>query len=181
MSAPPRVLTAALPLLMGAGLALASWDAAGHLRAVSVQELVREGSAAATPGDSDAGRWTAVLIFRPLECPAMMAAVDWLNRLSGPRLSVRGLLLVDRSTFPDWPDLLLANQIRFPVSAVAVDRGLRALHQIGGFGTPAIVVFDADHRLRLATNLTGDDTLAAIIARSVQESRGAKPSTPSVP
>jgi hypothetical protein len=179
MSTPPRVLAATLPLLLGAGLALASWDAVGHLRAVSVQELIAEGSRAATPGDADS--WTAVLIFRPLECPGMMAAVDWLNRLAGPRLSVRGLLLVDASAFPDWPDLMLANQIRFPVSAVTVDRGLRALHQLGGLGTPAIALLDPQHRLRLATNLTGDDTLAGMIARSVQESRGTKPSTPSVP
>jgi hypothetical protein len=180
MPAPPRGLTAVWHLLLGAGLALAGWDAVGHLRAVSVQELVYAGEARDRRTEQGQG-WTAALIFTPLECPGLMAVVDRLNRLAGPQLTVRGLLVVDAKAFPGWRDLIVANQIHFPVLAVSVDRGSRALAQVGNLNTPTVAIFDPDRRLRLATNLTGEEALATLIARTLQTSSRDRPSAGSAP
>ena len=180
MLLPPRVLASTSRLLLGAVLALVSWDAASHLGAVSVRDLVYAGQAGRSVAGGD-DRWTAALVFTPVECPGLMAVVDRLNELAGPHLTVRGFLLVDEDAFPGWQKLVHANQIRFPVRAIAVDRGTRALSRIGILSTPAVAIFDPRRRLRLATDLTGEVALATLIERTIQPSSRDTPSAGSEP
>jgi hypothetical protein len=181
MPAPRRGLTTVWHLLLGAGLALAAWDGVGHLRANSLQQLVFAPGPNAGAVTALSDRWTVALLFTPNECPGLMVAVDRLNELAGTRAAVQGILLVDQKAFPGWQQLIVANQIHFPVAAVSVDRGTRALAQVGNLSTPTVAIFDPDRRLRLATNLTGEEALATLIARTLQASNRDRPSAGSAP
>jgi hypothetical protein len=132
-----------LSLVAGILLALLGWTAARRLHATSLEQLVFERGALPP-------RWTVALVFRPKECPSRMELVDRLNRLSGSRLQVQGILVVGPGEFTDWHDLVTANQITFPVRTASPEAARGAL---GGTPTPALLVYDPQGRLRLLTDL----------------------------
>lgn len=165
-----RIASSELFLLVvaGLGLALLGWQAADRFRARSLARLVFAG----TP-DRTEPHWTVAFLFTPRECAGRMALAERLGQISDPRVSVRGVLLVDQDRFPGWRDLVAANRIRFPVHAVSPQTGYRALHRLGELATPTLAVFDPQRRLRLITDLAGAESLDAL----VRDIRSVRPTT----
>lgn len=143
-----------LSLLVGMTFALLGWALLRQLTASSLEELVLDGN---TTGD----RWTVALVFRAKECPGKMALLDQLNEITGTGLRVQGLLVADPTEFPDWEDLVTANQIAFPVRRASPEPVERAL---GSIPTPALVVFDTKGHLRLLTTLTDSHLTSDILS-----------------
>jgi hypothetical protein len=156
--------------MMGCGLALLGWQAAGHFRASSLEQLVFEDR----PRN---GQWTAALLFRPNECPSRMELVDRLNRLKTAGVTVQGLMIIDTLAFAGWRDLIIANRISFPVRPISPARASSALARLEGLPGPVFVVFDQERRLRVATDFASEAALAALPGRIASEKRISTPST----
>lgn len=162
-AAPPPGRTGLLPAFVaGALLALLGWLVVRQLRAPSLERIVDRAPAA----------WTIAFIFRPKECPSRMDLVDRLNRLGRAPVQVRGVLVTDPREFPDWHVLVEANQIDFPVTAVAPGVAEAALL---GTPTPALVVFDPEGRLRLLTDLTEQGAADRLLDHVLSEARRPPP------
>lgn len=143
-----------LSLLAGMLFALLGWAGLRQLTATSIEELVLAGK------HPDA-RWTVALIFRAKECPARMEVLDQLNRVAESGLRVQGLLVAEHEEFPNWEDLVRANQITFPVRRASPRPVERAL---GSIPTPALILFDSKGRLRLLTTLTDQHLTSDILS-----------------
>jgi len=150
--ASPR-LPSVLSLIAGLALPVALWLTAGTLNRDPLAVLHAEAPSG----------WTVVLLFHPEECPSRMVTVDRLNRLNRRHLEIRGIMVVDTAAFTNWRDVVVANQVRFPVRPISPAHAARARHALGDITTPAVLVFDDSGRLRLATDLGDDEWLDAFL------------------
>jgi len=171
--------SAVLPYLaLGCVLAVVSWFLMRWYPAAPLERLVFP-SASSTLAPSEA-RWSVTFLFHTGECPGLMRLVDRLNLLPDLGVEVRGLLVVDSAAFPQWRELVVANGIRFPVRPVSPARAARVLRPMGYERSPVVAVFDENRKLRMATDLAGEQSLGPLLeaiglrsARDLHQRRGA--------
>jgi hypothetical protein len=149
------------PLLLFRSLALGLLVGAAGWRGTDF--LVREGRPARlleraesiAPASPKSGL-TAILLFRPDECPQLMRIVAQLNDLDTLGVRIVGGLMVESHRMPDWQLLVTAQGIRFPVFQLDPPRGRSAIASLGYAGAPLLIVFDRYRRVLLATDALND-------------------------
>lgn len=161
-------------MILGCGLALLGWLVVERFRAVSLQELI-------LPAGQSGDRWTVALLFTPEECPSRMKLVDQLNQLKVASVRVQGLLITDTMDFTNWRDLIIANRISFPVRPVSQQQAHTARAALAGLPTPLLLVFDAEGRLRIATDISAEAAIEELPSQIALARRNRTPPAPNTP
>lgn len=151
-----EVVTVRLPALLrslaiGALLGVAGWRGVEHLVLEGRPRRLLERAVEAAPASPSSGM-TALILFRPDECPDLMRTMDQLNAIAPEDYRVVGALTVEEHRMPDWRMLVEAQQIRFPVYRLDPRKALAATGSLGYTGGPLLLVFDRDGRVLFATD-----------------------------
>jgi hypothetical protein len=161
-------------LLLGVGLAIGGWRAgqiAGrNLRPAVLLDLATEAAPVAA-----ASGLTFVFLFRPDECPRLMAVLDLLNEIAPADGRVVGGLTVEAYRFPAWRELVRAEAIEFPVMRLHPLRVRAALAPLGYDGGPLLLVFDGAGRVLHVTDALDRRNLSALLAEVIRAHRPARP------
>ena len=169
---PGTLMRSTASLLLGIALAIGGWRtgqvAGRNLRPAILLDLASE----AAPVAAESGL-TFLFLFRPGECPRLMAVLDLLNGIAPADGRVVGGLTVASHRFPAWRDLVRAEAIQFPVIRVPPLRVRAALAALGYGGGPLLLVFDGTGRVVHVSDLRDRRGLPELLAEVIRAHRAA--------
>lgn len=167
---PTSTMRTTVSLLLGMALATGGWRA-GQVAGRSLRPaILLDLASAAAPVAAESGL-TFVFLFRPNECPKLMAVLDLLNGIAPADGRVVGGLTVESYRFPAWRELVRAEAIQFPVIRLHPLRVRAALSALGYGNGPLLLVFDRAGRVVHVTDALDRQNLPGLLAEVIRAHR----------